>query len=482
MAAIVLASLAGLVHPWFDPTSDGSLYILTSRALLDGDGYTVLGIPFVARPPGYAALIAPILAVGRGNFWALNLFTSLFGAAAVLGFFALHRRALGAALAAVLALVVWLEPAFQQLCNRVMSDAPGLALLFGCLLLERWVDRKPTFARQALLGCALGASAWVRTVLVLLLPAILLARWLRGARASKWRSHTFRFARSQAAFVAACVLVILPWNVHVARNQPPLPLDQFELYSYETGLFHVDASDPTSERASPSEILARVPHNAPRILAAIGSRMHDAVRGWGHLALGALLLGAASILALRRRSSEDFFLLASLAVLLVFYDFTVRTVLPVFVLALGSSVAFAHELGSARFGERRTRIALGVALAVLCALDCRPRAGWDEIETRHRHYVEVAEAIERELPPDARLASGLGWHLGAFLDRPVYSLYWAYHREPTGETLARTLEKYAIDRVVLTSFEPTDTPFFAELQRSGEGLPLGEWATAFDVR
>src|SRR6185436_4219331 len=114
LAAVLFGSLAVLVHPWYDPTSDGSIYIQTARALLDGDGYTLLGIPFIARPPGFAVLIAPILHFRGADFFALNLLTSACGAAAMLMFFLLRRRALGAAVAALLVLTLWLEPEVQQ--------------------------------------------------------------------------------------------------------------------------------------------------------------------------------------------------------------------------------------------------------------------------------------------------------------------------------------------------------------------------------
>jgi hypothetical protein len=43
------------VHPWYDATNDGSMYIATARALLAGEGYSYLGSPFLIRPPGFSA-------------------------------------------------------------------------------------------------------------------------------------------------------------------------------------------------------------------------------------------------------------------------------------------------------------------------------------------------------------------------------------------------------------------------------------------
>src|SRR5678815_2112858 len=70
------ASTAWLVHPWYEATrltADGSIYLLTAKSLLAGEGYAVLGEPFTVRPPGFSLLLAPLLAARGLDFHALNL-------------------------------------------------------------------------------------------------------------------------------------------------------------------------------------------------------------------------------------------------------------------------------------------------------------------------------------------------------------------------------------------------------------------------
>ena len=43
LVALALASLAWLVHPWFDAVNDAALYLLTAKALAAGEGYSYLG-------------------------------------------------------------------------------------------------------------------------------------------------------------------------------------------------------------------------------------------------------------------------------------------------------------------------------------------------------------------------------------------------------------------------------------------------------
>ena len=54
----MLVSLFAFVHPWYDATNDGSTYLITARALADGEGYSYLGDTFRLRPPGFSAMLA----------------------------------------------------------------------------------------------------------------------------------------------------------------------------------------------------------------------------------------------------------------------------------------------------------------------------------------------------------------------------------------------------------------------------------------
>src|SRR6266850_469568 len=104
---VVGLSLIGSVHPWYDPTNDGSMYIATARSLVAGEGYSYLGIPFLIRPPGFSCLIAPLLAWRGTDFHALNLLVSAFGALGIVLFHLLLRERLGLVLSTLVPLVLW---------------------------------------------------------------------------------------------------------------------------------------------------------------------------------------------------------------------------------------------------------------------------------------------------------------------------------------------------------------------------------------
>src|SRR5688572_18014003 len=163
VALVLAVSLPFSVHPWYDPTNDGSMYIATARALVAGEGYSFLGEPFRIRPPGFACVIAPVLALRGTDFYALNLTVSLWGALGVLAFHFLLRPRLGAILAALVALVVWFNPGYQRLCNQVMSDVPGWTLLVACLGLAARAGRRSGAGRALALGAAIGLASLVRS-------------------------------------------------------------------------------------------------------------------------------------------------------------------------------------------------------------------------------------------------------------------------------------------------------------------------------
>ena len=277
LIGVLLVSLVWFVHPWYDATNDGSMYIACARSILSGEGYAFLGEPFRIRPPGLSYLIAPVIAVVGTDFQALNLTISLFGVLGVVLLFVFQRERLGWPLALCVALLVWLNPGYQRSCNQVMSEMPGVALLLAALCIERWAVRAPglksRLLRELLLGIAIAAAAYVRTVNVLLAPAIVAARVLRRPSADEAGAGAARLGLRLVPAAAVAVLLMLPWSLRNAAAEPPPPADQTYLYSYSTGMWHADAGDPRSPRLSFQDVLERVPTQSLKTVEVLGSRM-----------------------------------------------------------------------------------------------------------------------------------------------------------------------------------------------------------------
>jgi hypothetical protein len=489
LVGVALASLVWLVHPWYEAgneTNDASIYIACAKSMVAGQGYAYLGEPFTVRPPGFAALIAPVIAWRGLDFHALNLLVSLTGVALVTCLFVFARARLGTWIALSISLAVWFNDGFRTLCCQVMSDVPGAALLFLYLLVERWAVRSPSWKRNSFLGLVVGLSAYVRSILILLGPATLLSR-VCDKISSGERSGWLRFLATRVVPLAATLfLTQLPWNVRNALHAPQTPVDQNFLHSYSTAMWHVDGGDPASPRRTVSELVQRIPGRAIQVLDALGRRMRapaklesdDVEQSAGtsdllETAIGAALLAALVFVAWRRREPAEIFALAAVAVLLVYFGFRDRLVLPIWILALPATAECALLLARRAF-RARAEIAVAVLFLALPVLDFRPRAGWDRIEKAHAVTTELCAALAAKLAPGERVAAPVGWHYSVYLDRPVWSLFFGARREGSMQGAEEVLAKRAIDAVVLSPLFPADRamiPWFRE--HHGPGEPAG---------
>lgn len=449
-------SLVWLAHPWFDAQNDAAIYLMTAKSLARGEGYSYLGAPFRIRPPGFSLLLAPIVGARGYDFRAVNLFVGAWGVLSVGLLYLWTRDRIGRALAAALCLCVWLNPGWRVCCNQAMSDVPGAACLLGCLLLERRAREQPSLGRDVVLGLAVGFSAYVRAGLVLLAPAIVLQRIVARERIGIRRILL-------PALVA--VLALLPWKIRETVSRPEAPADQTSLYDYTTAMWHVDRGDPSSPRLPASEILARVPTRLSETLSVLGSRLRDREGSTSDVVLGGAALAIALLFLLARNRVEAWFLLGTIAVLLVYFDFRDRLVLPIHLLVLPALVEAALAAGRRLRRESMARGVAAVALLALTAIDFDPRPGWDRIEREHLAMQESCAALAPRLPADARLASPFAsWRWSIYLDRPVYTLFFGWVRRGDWSGAEAILDAYRIDRVLVTSATDVDARMGAYLE------------------
>ncbi|MAB78199.1 MAG: hypothetical protein CMJ89_02495 [Planctomycetes bacterium] len=441
------------VHPWYDPTNDGSMYIATARSLVAGEGYTYLGESFRIRPPGFSLLLAPLIALAGTNFLAINVFVSLFGVLAIVALFFFCAPRLGTWLALLVALVVWINPGFQRLCNQVMSDVPGIASVLLALLAERRLQRRPLFAeggwkRQLLFGAAVALAGHVRTSVFLLLPAILAARCLgrftRNGEGEPWRPWVL----GNVLFVLGAIALIAPWSVRNAWQAPEGPADQTRLYDYSSGMWHRDMGDPNSERLSLAEIGARFPERAVQIGASLGSRLVRNERSAGANAWAVFFIVCTAMILVRRREAAELYVLANLVVVAFYFGFASRLMLPCWIFALPATVEVLR--GTVRIFLRPglTDAVVALALVVFAVRDAHPRRGWENIENLHRAYVSVAEEIEQRAP-EGKLGAYRAWHLAAHLDRDVYGFEQVQRRAGEPNACEEIIDKYGVETVVL---------------------------------
>jgi len=484
--ACLFASLFWIVHPWYDMTIDGSIYIVTARSLLAGEGYRYLGEPFQVRPPGFPFLIIPFVSGLKQGFFAINFFVACFGAAGVVLLFWHARPRLGFGLALLTAAAVWLNPNYQRLSTQVMSDVPGTTLLLLCLLVERWASARPSWRRELVLGLSIGLSSYVRMATILLVPAVLISRVLRrGApRPSSWTASLA--AGRLLLFAGVAVTALLPWTIRNHLHPPPSPAEQTLLYSYGVANWHVNPADPESPLLPWSAILERVPLRTLQIAYVLGSRLRDEVYsknepeggpGSASSAIALLLLASSLVVLAKRREPAEFFVVGMLAVIATYFAFAPRLMLPVFVLALPAAVEVARDLASRGVGPRVAAWLAAGGLLVLIAIDYSPRRNWDLIEHQYREFSELCQAVAATLEPDARLGAVVGSHYSVFLQRPVYSIQIVAWRARVLDAADGVIARNRIDTIVLLERTPLERQFieyfrkrYGEPERVGSAL------------
>ncbi len=143
--------LAGLAHVALVAThyfvgsfDDDSSYIMSARAIAAGHGLTAHvasgDVVAGAYPPGYPAMLAPLVKLFPGTFVPLRLLSVVcFAALFPLTWVYLHRRGVSEWLAVATLGVLALCPSLATFGSMVMAETPFLVLLLVTLLLvERW--------------------------------------------------------------------------------------------------------------------------------------------------------------------------------------------------------------------------------------------------------------------------------------------------------------------------------------------------------
>jgi hypothetical protein len=445
LAAVALLSLIWLSHPYYEDKPDSSLYIVTARSILNGEGYTYLGIPVIMRPPGFSVMLLPVLALFGTNFLALNVYVGLFGVLSVVLLVFQLRPRLGLPVSLAIGAAVWFNPQFQTVCRQVLSDVPATALLLACFLVERWARANDSLRRHAILGVLIGLTTHVRTVTIFLLPAIVLSRLL-AVPLTAWRERVRPTLVRAALLFAVSLAVLFPWSLRNGARQPAAPVEEFLLYSYSVAMFHEDPGDPASPEVSAVDVLRRVPRNVPRIARSVGRWMQTGLPAGADTLAGYLVLGCAAVALIRRRRFEEFFVAGALTVLSVYFAFGHRLQLPIYVIAFPAVVELVLELLRKVVREERARIAAVVLMVVPAALEL-PFPDKREIAEQHELRVEVGRYLE-QLPEPAVLASTVGRHWMVRIDRPVITLKHALKRDGPRRAL-QIIEERDVSVVVI---------------------------------
>lgn len=471
LALACALSLNWLLPGFYDPsisTGDGAVYLVTARSLLEGEGYNYLGEPFTIRPPGFSWMLVPLLWIFGTNYVALTWCIALFGVLAVCLLFLYARPRLGTPLALAVALTLWLNPGFLRSCSQIMSDVPGLALMFGALLMERWARKRPStgtdLRANLLLGVFIGISAYVRTLNIFLVPALIL-----GRICATWR--TGLNGRTLGSFVGIQLLLpsviafgcLVPWNSYAAGVDKSVPPEHTLFYSYSVAMWQQDIADPESPKISFDEFSDRVVTRVGDLLHVLGSRVTDRDDNQTHRALAiiALLIWAAVLVV--RRGTGDFLLGGIVLIISIYFGFMNRLIVPVYALILISVAEALRYLFTRCAGAKKSSwitVALVLSLAVI---DFDPSWRWDQARSRSQQFFKACQAANRRFDAEDTIAADFGAHFSVELDRPVYTLRWSLKRGGVPAALD-FIKRHSVSSLILDRSVPSNVKLLNHLE------------------
>jgi hypothetical protein len=225
-------------HYFVGSFDDDAGYILSAKALLAGHGLTArlpIGGSIVGLyPPGYSALLAPLVWLWPHSFVPLRLLSVIMYAAIFpLAWMYMRRRGMGPGLRAAALVVLAFGPPLATFGSMVMAETPYLVLLLGLLLLlDTWEQQARTWTwTGAAVILSAAALIWVKQAGIAFVAGVVL--WL-ALRHRRWGRGWRGFARA-AALAGAVGLLLLP--VIVARAATGVPIAG-SLYSAELGGYY----------------------------------------------------------------------------------------------------------------------------------------------------------------------------------------------------------------------------------------------------
>jgi len=215
-----------VVHPVANPADDSHAYFGLAKAIYEEGSF---GSPTFRDSsdwsPGAPWLYAAAFAVtGGAREGTARIVEALLGVATILVAFALTEQ-LGRAFAGVTtsarqagitrhaglltAFAVAVYPPFIHSTGELMSEPPAMLLLPAAVLAWLWAGERQSLARWLVPGVLFGALAMFRPEYLLVGGAFVVLTAVRVALARDWK----RALATAAVFLAALVVLILPWTV-----------------------------------------------------------------------------------------------------------------------------------------------------------------------------------------------------------------------------------------------------------------------------
>jgi 4-amino-4-deoxy-L-arabinose transferase-like glycosyltransferase len=184
------------------PISDEQYYDGLAQALAAGEGYAAGGVPTAYWPVGYPAFLAFFYAVFGHYYLPVLIFQALLGAATAAALVLLGREFGSPAAARAAGLIIALAPNQIAYAARLFPAVVTAFALVGIALL---VLKTRGFRGAACAGVATGAAALVAPVMLVSVPAAIVADSFR-------RLSFFKVVGRGVVVAAVALAVVAPWT------------------------------------------------------------------------------------------------------------------------------------------------------------------------------------------------------------------------------------------------------------------------------
>ena len=248
---------------------DDAYYIVLAKSLATGQGYALISsaaTPILpAFPPGFALLLAPIVAVTRefpANMVALKAVSiaSMLGVAALAYHYLVNYQAMARERAIAIAALTASLPAFVFLAtSTVMAEgAFTLSMLASAVTIERAARDDASRMRNVTLAAVISTGS-------LLIRSAGIASVFAGALLLTQR-HGWRVA---AKFLGIWLLCCAPWVTYAWTHQPTPEQRTAHggsiVYTYRELLLMRHGGDPTSGIINAADLVTRVAKNVVNV-------------------------------------------------------------------------------------------------------------------------------------------------------------------------------------------------------------------------